>query len=172
MLAAALLAATAVAVMHLERFQRIEAHISALSLAVVMFSDAHVPAGTEMVVFKLTDGQLMGIRIAAQHATPLLALPLVLATIPIVALRPTAGGRGFAALASAVGTLVVANQLRVLLTGLLADNAPPRYRHNIGATVFSSMSTVICMAAAILLFVLVFIKTRPASTARQSGEAT
>ncbi|WP_158895324.1 hypothetical protein [Amycolatopsis anabasis] len=160
MLGSLLLGVVFVVVTQLARLQRAEAEIAALVLAFVMFPDAHVPVGSDIVVFSLTDSTTMGVQFSAQNAAALLSLPLLLATVAIIWLRPHFVRPAVHSLIAAVGVLVLENQVRVLLTSLIADSAPPHLRYNVGATIFSSMTTVICMAIAVLLFIFVFVTTR------------
>lgn len=144
----------------LPRLRAAEVHLAAVVLAFVMFPDAHVPRGADIVYFTLTGGQPVGIEIDTQSSVALLALPLLLVALAIVFLRPDDAGRALLALLAAVGGLVVENQFRVLLTAILLDNTQPQDRGSIGATVFGSMCTVLCLAVGILLFVFVFAGTR------------
>lgn len=169
----ALMAAVLLIILQLSRFQQFEVRVAAQVLAFVMFPDAHVPNDMGIVVFSLTDGQTMGVGISAQNTAALMVLPLLLATVVTVWVRPDQGMPALLALVAASGMVVAENQLRMLAIAVIADTAPPKFRHSIGAMVFSSMFTVICMALAILLFILVFIKAyrRDAKPIADMGEA-
>lgn len=169
-LAAVLIGSLVAVVVLLPRLQSAEVHLAAVSLAFVMFPDAHVPPGTDVVFFTLTDSQVIGVQISIQSAAAVLALPLLLATVAIVWLRPDDTERAVTSLLAAVGALVVENQLRVLVAAVVADGVRPKYRDSIGATVFGSMCTVMCLAASVLLFVFVFTGTRRRAPVTLAGE--
>jgi hypothetical protein len=157
---AGLLAILGVVVTQLRLVQQIETNVAAVTLAFVMFPDAVAPPGTDIVVFGLTDGQTMGIRMTLQNSTALLSLPLLLATAAIVWLRPARGRGALLSLAAAVGVLAVENQLRFLTAAIISDSAPESLRIGIGAIVFGSTATVVCMASAVLTYVLVLVAKR------------
>lgn len=169
-LAAVLVGSLVAVAVLLPRLQSAEVHLAALLLAFVMFPNAYVPPGTDAVFFTLTDGQVIGVEISMQSAVAVLALPLLLVTVAIVWLRPDDAGRAVTSLLAAVGALLVENQLRVLLAAVVADNVRPKYRDSIGATVFGSMFTVLCLAGAVLLFVFVFTGTRRRVLVTVSGD--
>jgi hypothetical protein len=138
--------------------QQLETQFAALILAFVMFPDASVPPGTDVVVFGITGGQSLGIRMTLQNSTALLSMPLVLTTAAVVWLRPAQTRVALTSLASAVGVLVLENQARFLAAAIISDNVPGSYRISFGAIVFGSMLTVVCMASAVLVYVLIFVK--------------
>jgi hypothetical protein len=168
---AAVLAGSLIAVVVLlPRLQSAEVHLAAVVLAFVMFPDAHVPPGSDVVFFTLTDGQLIGVEISTQSAAALLALPLLLVSVAIAWLRPDDAGRAAASLLAAVGVLVIENQLRILWAAVLADNVLPQDRASISATVFGSMCTVLCLAVAVLLFVFAFTGMRHRAMVTLTGD--
>ena len=155
------LAAASVSVLVLSPWLRTaEVLLAALLLTVVRFADVTVPPGADTVYFGLSDGQRIGVQIAPQSSAALLALPLLVVTAAIAGLRPADTRRALTALAAALGGLVLANQARVLLAAVLADGLGPRQREALGATVFGSMCTALCLAGAVLLFVFVFTGNR------------
>lgn len=158
-----------VAFTQLRMLQQLETRLAALVLAFAMFPDASVPSGTDVVVFSITGGQTLGIRMTLQNSTGLLSTPLVLATAAIVWLRPTQTRAALTSLAAALGVLVVENQARFLAAAIISDNVPENYRISVGAIVFGSMLTVACMASAVLTYVLVLVKRSRARAA--SGAA-
>src|SRR5437899_7221308 len=92
-LAVALIGSVVAVAVLLPRLRSAEVHLAAVSLAFMMFPDAHVPPGTDVVFFTLTDSQVIGIQMSTQSAAAMLALPLLLATVAIVWLRPDDAGR-------------------------------------------------------------------------------
>jgi hypothetical protein len=157
---AGLLVALVVVVTQLRLLQRIETNVAAMTLAFVMFPDAVVPPGADIVVFGLTDGQTLGIRMTLQNSTVLLSLPLVVATAAIVWLGPARRRGALTALAAAVGVLAVENQVRFLAAAIISDSASGNLRITIGAVTFGSTATVLCMASAVLAYVLVLVGRR------------
>jgi hypothetical protein len=148
-----------------------EARVAAAMLTFVMFPDAQVPPSGATVFFRVTDGQQMGIEIAPESCAALLSLPLLLATVALAWLRPADVRRALLSLAAAVGALVAQNQLRVLLAACLADGVRPADRGSVGSAVFGSMSTVVCLALAVGLFVFVFTGAGRRGAAVSAGAA-
>ncbi len=101
-LAAALVGALVAVAVLLPRLQSAEVHLAALLLAFVMFPNAYVPPGTDAVYFTLTDGQVIGVEISLQSAAALLALPLLLATVAIVWLRPADAATVFGSMVTVI----------------------------------------------------------------------
>jgi len=162
MVAVALAVAALGVVPLLPRLQTAEVRVAAALLAVARFTMATVPPRSDIVYFGLANGQRIGVEIAPQSATALLSLPLLLVAAAIVWLRPADTRRAIRALLAALGGLLLANQLRILLAAILAD----RYGPQLAATVFSAMTTALCLGLAVVLFVFVFTGIhRPAAAA-------
>lgn len=159
-LVASLLVTVLVVVTQLPRLRSAEAELAALVLAFMSFPDAQARTDNAIVVFTLTDGDVVGVHISAQSSAALLLLPMLLAAVAAIWLRPAYASSAMKALASAAATLVITNQTRVLLVGLVADSTSPRYRPAIGATVLGTMVTVLCTAIAMLVFIFVFVRSR------------
>lgn len=159
-LAGALLVTVLMVVTQLPRLRSAEAELAALVLAFMSFPDAQAPTENAIVVFTLTDGDVVGVHISAQSSAALLLLPMLLATVLAIWLRPVYTASSMKALVSSALTLVIANQTRVLLVGIVADSASPRYRATIGATILGTMVTVLCAAIAMLVFIFVFVRSR------------
>jgi hypothetical protein len=153
-----LLATLVVIFTQLPLLQQLETRFAALVLAFAMFPDANVPAGTDVVVFGITGGQTLGIRMTLQNSTGLLSIPLALTTAAIAWLRPAQTRAALASLAAAVGVLIIENQVRFLAAAIISDNVSASYRISVGAIVFGSMLTVVCMASAVLTYILLLVK--------------
>lgn len=164
-----LLVALVLVITQLRLLQLIEMNVAAMTLAFVMFPDAAVPPGADIVVFGVADGQTMGIRMTLQNSTALLSVPLLVATAAIVWLRPAHRRRALTALAVAVGVLAVENQVRFLAAAIISDSASGRMRISIGAITFGSTATVMCMASAMLSYVLVLVGRRARNHAGASS---
>jgi hypothetical protein len=154
----------------LPRLQSAEAHLAAWLLAFLVYADAKVPPGSDTVYLTLTDGQRIGIEVSAPVAAALLALPLLIATVAVVWLRPDDARAALLALLAGTGTLVLENQLRIVLAAMVTDGVP-RYQDDVVLTLFGSMVTVVCLATAILLYVFVFIRTRQRALVAIAGES-
>jgi hypothetical protein len=164
-----LLATLVVVFTQLRMLQWLETQFAALILAFVMFPDASVPPGTDVVVFGITGGQTLGIRMTFQNSAAILSMPLVLTTAAIVWLRPAQTRAALTSLAAAIGVLIIENQVRFLVAAIISDNVSGSYRISVGAIVFGSMLTVLCMASAVLTYVLILVKRSRSAAA--SGAA-
>lgn len=167
---AALALTAAGMIVFLDIYRTLEVILAESLVGMLSSYGTYVDADSQTFYFGLGGDDPLGLHMTAECTSALLILPLIVVGAAMIWLRPRITRRVLTSLAIAAATLIMVNQLRLLLIVGLVDWFGSSTGYYWGHTMLGSMVSVFGGAIALVLFV--WISTRGSRTTRTDDPDT